>query len=100
MKLTLKVWRQKNKDEKGQFETYIAPDVSEHMSFLEMLDVVNEKMIHEGKDPVAFDHDCRSLVVSADQLNFILKGISLKDVKYRSRYQHKGNFVDKKSLPK
>ena len=48
----------------------------------------------------AFDHDCRSLVVSADQLNFILKGISLKDVKYRSRYQHKGNFVDKKSLPK
>lgn len=46
----------------------------------------------------AFDHDCRSLAVSADQLNFILKGISLKDVKYRPRYQHKGIFVDKKSL--
>jgi len=45
-----------------------------------------------------FDHDCRSLAVTADQLNFILKGISLKDVKYRSRYQHKGIFVDKKSL--
>jgi hypothetical protein len=48
----------------------------------------------------AFDHDCRSLTVSADQLNFILKGISLKDVKYRSRYQHKGEFVDKKALQK
>jgi hypothetical protein len=46
----------------------------------------------------AFDHDCRSLAVSADQLNFILKGISLKDVKYRPRYQHKGIFVDKKYL--
>jgi transposase len=45
-----------------------------------------------------FDHDCRSLAVTADQLNFILKGISLKHVKYRSRYQHKGIFVDKKSL--
>ncbi len=45
-----------------------------------------------------FDHDCRSLAVSADQLNFILKGISLKHVKYRPRYQHKGIFVDKKSL--
>jgi len=46
----------------------------------------------------AFDHDCRSLMVSADQINFILKGISLRDVKYRHRYQHKGIFVDKKSL--
>ena len=46
----------------------------------------------------AFDHDCRSMAVSADQLNFILKGISLKDIKYRSRYQHRGNIVDKISL--
>ena len=46
----------------------------------------------------AFDHDCRSLCVSPDQLNFILKGISLKGIKYRSRYQHKGYFVDKKPL--
>jgi hypothetical protein len=45
-----------------------------------------------------FDHDCRSMAVSADQLNFILKGISLATIKYRSRYQHEGNFVDKKSL--
>lgn len=46
----------------------------------------------------AFDHDCRSMVVSADQLNFILKGISLTAIEYRSRYQHRGNFVDKKAL--
>ena len=46
----------------------------------------------------AFDHDCRSMVVSADQLNFILKGISLTAIKYRSTYQHRGNFVDKKAL--
>ena len=46
----------------------------------------------------AFDHDCRSMAVSADQLIFILKGISLKDIKYRTRYQHRGNIVDKKSL--
>ena len=46
----------------------------------------------------AFDHDCRSMAVSADQLNFILKGISLAAIKYRSRYQHHGNIVDKKSL--
>lgn len=47
-----------------------------------------------------FDHDCRSMTVSADQLNFILKGISLNAIKYRSRYQHGGNFVDKKALQK
>jgi succinate dehydrogenase / fumarate reductase, iron-sulfur subunit len=52
MKLTLKVWRQANQKEKGRFETYHA-DADEHMSFLEMLDVVNEKLIHEGKDPIA-----------------------------------------------
>lgn len=46
----------------------------------------------------SFDHDCRSMALSADQLIFILKGISLKDIKYRTRYQHRGNIVDKKSL--
>ena len=46
----------------------------------------------------AFDHDCRSMSVSADQLSFILKGISLTAIKYRFRYQHRGNFVDKKTL--
>jgi succinate dehydrogenase / fumarate reductase iron-sulfur subunit len=59
MRLTLKVWRQKNGKEKGAFETYPLDNVDVHASFLEMFDVLNEKLIGEGKDPVAFDHDCR-----------------------------------------
>ncbi len=57
--VTLKVWRQKNKSEKGTFETHEMKGVSTDMSFLEMFDVLNERLINEGKDPVAFDHDCR-----------------------------------------
>lgn len=59
MNLTLKVWRQKNSKEKGKFETYKVSDISSEMSFLEMFDVLNERLIHEGKEPIAFDHDCR-----------------------------------------
>jgi succinate dehydrogenase / fumarate reductase iron-sulfur subunit len=59
MNLTLKVWRQKNQNDKGGFETYKVSDVSSEMSFLEMFDVLNEKLITEGKEPIAFDHDCR-----------------------------------------
>jgi succinate dehydrogenase / fumarate reductase iron-sulfur subunit len=59
MKITLRVWRQRDARSKGQFVTYQAPDVNEHMSFLEMLDVVNEGLIHKGEEPIAFDHDCR-----------------------------------------
>ncbi|MEX1000795.1 MAG: succinate dehydrogenase/fumarate reductase iron-sulfur subunit [Crocinitomicaceae bacterium] len=59
MNLTLKVWRQNDADSAGKMETYNISDISEHMSFLEMLDVLNEQLILEGKDPVAFDHDCR-----------------------------------------
>ncbi len=59
MKLTLKVWRQKSAAAEGRFENYEARDVSPDMSFLEMLDVVNEGLIEGGKDPIAFDHDCR-----------------------------------------
>jgi len=57
--LTLNVWRQKNRNSPGRFETYPAPDISTDMSFLEMLDVVNERLILDGKEPIAFDHDCR-----------------------------------------
>jgi len=57
--VTVKVWRQKNKNEKGSFETHAMQGVSTDMSFLEMFDVLNERLITEGKDPVAFDHDCR-----------------------------------------
>ncbi len=59
MNLTLYVWRQKGPNERGRMERYEARDISEHMSFLEMLDVVNEGLIGEGKEPIAFDHDCR-----------------------------------------
>jgi succinate dehydrogenase / fumarate reductase iron-sulfur subunit len=59
MNLTLKVWRQKNDKDKGSFQTYAVSDISSEMSFLEMFDVLNERLVKEGKDPIAFDHDCR-----------------------------------------
>jgi len=59
MNITLKVWRQKNANDSGSLETYDAKNVSPDMSFLEMLDEVNEGLIESGKDPIAFDHDCR-----------------------------------------
>jgi succinate dehydrogenase / fumarate reductase iron-sulfur subunit len=57
--LTLKIWRQQNSDALGGFETYLLDGIHTDMSFLEMLDVLNEKLTKEGKEPVAFDHDCR-----------------------------------------
>lgn len=59
LRLTLKVWRQKNANAKGYFENHQVEGISTEMSFLEMLDVLNEQLIAEGKDPIAFDHDCR-----------------------------------------
>jgi succinate dehydrogenase / fumarate reductase iron-sulfur subunit len=59
MNLTLNVWRQKNKSTPGRFVTYKANNVSPDMSFLEMLDVVNEDLTQKGEEPIAFDHDCR-----------------------------------------
>ncbi|MBD0823570.1 succinate dehydrogenase/fumarate reductase iron-sulfur subunit [Aestuariibaculum marinum] len=59
MNLTLKIWRQKDSNAKGQMVDYKVTDISEHMSFLEMMDVLNEQLIASGEEPVAFDHDCR-----------------------------------------
>ena len=59
MDLILKVWRQKDSKAKGKIETYPISNISEHSSFLEMMDVLNDKLIEVGKEPVAFDHDCR-----------------------------------------
>jgi succinate dehydrogenase / fumarate reductase iron-sulfur subunit len=59
MNLTLFVWRQRNANDRGRIERYEATDINEHMSFLEMLDVVNEGLIKEGEEPIAFDSDCR-----------------------------------------
>ena len=65
MRLTLHVWRQKGPQDAGRFVTYQATDVSPDMSFLEMLDVVNEGLILKGEDPIAFDHDCREGICGA-----------------------------------
>ena len=59
LNLTLKVWRQKNKNDKGKFETHELKNLDTHMSFLEMMDVLNEKLIVNNIEPIAFDHDCR-----------------------------------------
>ena len=58
IKVTLKVWRQKGPKEKGQFETY-PMEIHQSVSFLEMLDILNERLVKEGKEPIVFDHDCR-----------------------------------------
>ena len=59
MKLTLKIWRQNSATDKGQMVTYPIDGIEGDMSFLEMMDVLNEELIVKGEDPVAFDHDCR-----------------------------------------
>jgi succinate dehydrogenase / fumarate reductase iron-sulfur subunit len=59
MRLTLNIWRQKGPEDRGGFATYELENVNDHMSFLEMLDVLNQELIEKGEEPVAFDHDCR-----------------------------------------
>ena len=59
MNFTLRIWRQKDAKSKGGFENYRVENISPDTSFLEMLDILNNNLIHEGKEPVAFDHDCR-----------------------------------------
>ena len=59
MNLTLHIWRQKSSTDKGGFQAYQVSDISPDMSFLEMIDVLNEELTHKGEDPVHFDHDCR-----------------------------------------
>jgi succinate dehydrogenase / fumarate reductase iron-sulfur subunit len=59
MKVSIQVWRQRNRSTPGGFKTYTTPELNENMSFLEMLDVVNEELANNGEEPIAFDHDCR-----------------------------------------
>jgi succinate dehydrogenase / fumarate reductase iron-sulfur subunit len=73
MNLTLRVWRQKNAQDKGLLETYQAHDVMDGMSILEMLDVVNEELVEKGVDPIHFDHDCREGICGACSL--VVNGI-------------------------
>jgi len=69
MKLTLHVWRQTSHTDPGGFQRYEAPDISADMSFLEMLDVVNERITTEGGEPIAFEHDCREGICGSCAMN-------------------------------
>jgi succinate dehydrogenase / fumarate reductase, iron-sulfur subunit len=69
MDLTLKIWRQKNAEDKGGIVDYKVTDISDHMSFLEMMDVLNEQLINTGDEPVAFDHDCREGICGSCSLH-------------------------------
>ena len=72
MKLTLKIWRQANPNVKGEFKTYQMDEVSEHMSFLEMLDVLNENLVQKKEEPVVFEHDCREGICGT--CNLVING--------------------------
>jgi succinate dehydrogenase / fumarate reductase, iron-sulfur subunit len=74
MNLTLKVWRQKQQGGAGEFVSYQATDVNEHMSFLEMLDVVNEDLTARGEEPIAFDSDCREGICGT--CGFMINGVA------------------------
>jgi succinate dehydrogenase / fumarate reductase iron-sulfur subunit len=74
VKLTLRVWRQSGPAAPGRFVTYEAPDVDEHMSFLEMLDVLNERLVERGEEPIAFDHDCREGICGT--CGFMINGVA------------------------
>lgn len=74
MSLKLKVWRQKSKDVTGQFVNYTASEISPDMSFLEMLDVVNEELIKKGDDPIVFEHDCREGICGS--CGFMINGLA------------------------
>jgi len=73
MNLTLRVWRQKGPNEKGKLVVYPLQNVNEHMSFLEMLDVLNEQLLSQGDEPIAFDHDCREGICGTCSL--VINGI-------------------------
>jgi succinate dehydrogenase / fumarate reductase iron-sulfur subunit len=74
MKLTLHVWRQKSPSDKGAFKTYELEDVSTHMSFLEMLDVLNQDLIGKSEEPIAFEHDCREGICGS--CGFMVNGVA------------------------
>lgn len=91
--LTLRVWRQKNKNETGKFVDYPAKNVSTDASFLEMLDAVNEQLISSGQDPISFDHDCREGICGS--CGFMINGNSHGPLKSTTVCQlHMRNFQD------
>jgi len=92
MRIRLNVWRQRRPDEQGAFEQHEI-DASEHMSFLEMLDVLNERLIRQGKEPIVFDHDCREGICGACSL--VINGVPHGPREGTTTCQlHMRNFVD------
>ncbi len=93
MKLTLHIWRQKNAADAGQFQTYEVEEVNDHMSFLEMLDVLNQDLIAKGEAPVAFDSDCREGICGA--CGCVVNGVPHGDQKGSTLCQlHMRHFKD------
>lgn len=97
LNLTLKIWRQKNSKANGKFETYKLDNVSTHMSFLEMIDVLNEQLIKKSDDPVAFDHDCREGICGMCSMH--INGRAHGPVKGTTVCQlHMRNFADGETI--
>ena len=93
MRFTLRVWRQKGPNATGKLEQYDAPDVSPEMSFLEMLDVVNERLNERGEEPIAFAHDCREGICGACSL--MIDGVAHGPVRGAATCQlHMRSFTD------
>ena len=92
MNITLRVWRQPNAQTKGRMVTYGVEDVSEDMSFLEMLDVLNERLTLEGDDPIAFDHDCREGICG--QCGVVINGAAHGPQQTTTCQLHMRSFAD------
>lgn len=93
LNLTLKVWRQSGPNDPGRFEVYEAKGINEDMSFLEMLDVVNERLVAEDKEPIAFDHDCREGICGS--CGMVINGVPHGPKKLTTTCQlHMRNFKD------
>jgi succinate dehydrogenase / fumarate reductase iron-sulfur subunit len=97
MRITLRVWRQAGPTDRGRLVTYVAEDVSPDMSFLEMLDVVNEGLIAKGQDPIAFDSDCREGICGT--CGFLIEGLAHGPVRGTTVCQlHMRSFKDGETL--
>lgn len=93
MRITLKVWRQESREAKGRLTSYDVPDVNPDMSFLEMLDVLNERLTQTGQTPIAFDHDCREGICGA--CGMMINGIAHGPIKGTATCQlHMRSFSD------
>ena len=93
MRVTLRIWRQANRESNGRFVTYDVPDVTPHMSFLEMLDFLNENLVKRGEDPIAFDSDCREGICGT--CGMVINGVAHGPLKKTATCQlHMRSFQD------